>query len=173
MADWSFLTSHARVLLCITHDPGTRLRDIAVRTAITGHRLQHRHRSHQARIRRQAQRRPRCQIQAHLPLNPRPAAGNAYRRDPGTPDRAPTMRRRQDSGRLDREWNHRRRHLVPTRPRSSSRGPGSADGRRVPGRAQQARGGRSTRDGALRHLAAGTQSQKAQSGPDLQMPPNL
>ncbi len=29
MANWGFLTSHARVLLCIAHDPGTRLRDIA------------------------------------------------------------------------------------------------------------------------------------------------
>ena len=35
MADWSFLTSHARVLLCIAHDPGVRLRDIAARTGIT------------------------------------------------------------------------------------------------------------------------------------------
>jgi len=29
MADWSFLTNHARALLCIAHDPDTRLRDIA------------------------------------------------------------------------------------------------------------------------------------------------
>ena len=29
MANWSFLTSHARVLMCIAHDPGARLRDIA------------------------------------------------------------------------------------------------------------------------------------------------
>jgi hypothetical protein len=28
MADWSFLTNNARVLLCIAHDPGVRLRDI-------------------------------------------------------------------------------------------------------------------------------------------------
>jgi hypothetical protein len=28
-ANWSFLTSHARVLLCIARDPGMRLRDIA------------------------------------------------------------------------------------------------------------------------------------------------
>ena len=32
MADWNFLTSHARVLLCIARDPGVRLRDIAGRT---------------------------------------------------------------------------------------------------------------------------------------------
>jgi DNA-binding IclR family transcriptional regulator len=35
MADWSFLTNHARVLLCIAHDPGVRLRDIAARVGIT------------------------------------------------------------------------------------------------------------------------------------------
>jgi hypothetical protein len=29
MANWSFLTHHARVLMCIAHDPGARLRDIA------------------------------------------------------------------------------------------------------------------------------------------------
>jgi predicted ArsR family transcriptional regulator len=35
VADWSFLTNHARVLLCITQDPGVRLRDIADRVGIT------------------------------------------------------------------------------------------------------------------------------------------
>ena len=35
MADWSFLTNHARVLLCIAHDPGARLRDIAASVGIT------------------------------------------------------------------------------------------------------------------------------------------
>ena len=35
MADWSFLTNHARVLLCIAHDPGVRLREIAARTGVT------------------------------------------------------------------------------------------------------------------------------------------
>ena len=34
-ASWTFLTSHARVLLCIAHDPGIRLRDIAARLDIT------------------------------------------------------------------------------------------------------------------------------------------
>jgi DNA-binding IscR family transcriptional regulator len=32
---WSFLTNHARVLVCIAHDPGVRLRDIAERVGIT------------------------------------------------------------------------------------------------------------------------------------------
>ena len=35
MERWSFLTNHARVLLCIAHDPGARLRDIAASLGIT------------------------------------------------------------------------------------------------------------------------------------------
>src|SRR5258707_13789190 len=35
MAKWTFLTYHARVLLCVAHDPGMRLRDIAARLAVT------------------------------------------------------------------------------------------------------------------------------------------
>ena len=35
MANWNFLTSYARVLMCIAHDPGARLRDIAARLDIT------------------------------------------------------------------------------------------------------------------------------------------
>jgi DNA-binding transcriptional ArsR family regulator len=33
--EWGFLTNHGRVLLCIAHDPGARLRDIAAELAIT------------------------------------------------------------------------------------------------------------------------------------------
>ena len=33
--EWSFLTNHARVLVCIAHDPGVRLRDIAATVDIT------------------------------------------------------------------------------------------------------------------------------------------
>jgi hypothetical protein len=33
--DWSLLTNHVRVLLCIAHDLGVRLRDIATRTGVT------------------------------------------------------------------------------------------------------------------------------------------
>jgi MarR family len=33
--EWSFLTNHARVLLCVTHDPGIRLRDIATTLGVT------------------------------------------------------------------------------------------------------------------------------------------
>ncbi len=32
---WAFLTNHARVLICIAHDPGIRLRDIGARLGIT------------------------------------------------------------------------------------------------------------------------------------------
>ena len=35
MTEWSFLTNHARVLVCIAHDPGVRLRDIATTLGIT------------------------------------------------------------------------------------------------------------------------------------------
>jgi len=35
MAKWSFLTNHARALVCIAHDPGMRLRDIAAALGIT------------------------------------------------------------------------------------------------------------------------------------------
>ena len=35
VAEWSFLTNHARVLVCIAHDPGVRLRDIAATLGIT------------------------------------------------------------------------------------------------------------------------------------------
>ncbi len=35
VANWTFLTNHARVLLCIANDPGVRLRDIAARLGIT------------------------------------------------------------------------------------------------------------------------------------------
>jgi DNA-binding MarR family transcriptional regulator len=32
---WTFLTSHAQVLLCVAHDPDVRLRDIATHVGIT------------------------------------------------------------------------------------------------------------------------------------------
>jgi predicted ArsR family transcriptional regulator len=71
VAGWTFLTNHARVLLCIARDPGVRLRDIAARLDITersaygivvdlteaGYIVKHKD-----------GRRNRYQIQAHLPL---------------------------------------------------------------------------------------------------------
>jgi hypothetical protein len=38
VADWGFLTNHARVLLYIADDPGARLRDIAAGVGITERR---------------------------------------------------------------------------------------------------------------------------------------
>jgi predicted ArsR family transcriptional regulator len=35
VADWTFLTNHAHVLLCVSRDPGARLRDIAAAVGIT------------------------------------------------------------------------------------------------------------------------------------------
>ena len=35
MISWTFLTYHARVLLCVARDPGVRLRDIAASLDIT------------------------------------------------------------------------------------------------------------------------------------------
>lgn len=38
MSEWSFLTTHAEVLLCIARDPGIRLRDIGLSVGITERR---------------------------------------------------------------------------------------------------------------------------------------
>jgi hypothetical protein len=35
MGEWSFLTNHARALLCIAHDSDVRLRDIATSLGVT------------------------------------------------------------------------------------------------------------------------------------------
>ena len=68
---WTFLTNHARVLLCIAHDPGVRLRDIAARLDIT-ERSAYGIVTDLARadyiVKQKDGRRNRYQIQAHLPL---------------------------------------------------------------------------------------------------------
>ena len=68
---WSFLTSHARVLLCIAHDPGTRRRDIAATLDIT-ERSAYGIVTDLAEagyiVKQKDGRRNRYQIQAHLPL---------------------------------------------------------------------------------------------------------
>lgn len=38
MTGWSFLSNHARALVCIAHDPGVRLRDLAAALDITERR---------------------------------------------------------------------------------------------------------------------------------------
>lgn len=35
MPDWTFLTNHAHVLLCVARDPGARLRDVAQDVGVT------------------------------------------------------------------------------------------------------------------------------------------
>jgi hypothetical protein len=76
MADWSFLASHARVLMCIASDPGARLRDIAASLGITersAHGIVTELVEAGYLIRQKDGRRNRYQIQAHLPL-PEPAS---------------------------------------------------------------------------------------------------
>jgi DNA-binding IclR family transcriptional regulator len=71
VADWSFLTNHARVLLCIARDPGMRLRDIAAGLGIT-ERTAYGIVTDLVKagyvVREKDGRRNRYQIQAHLPL---------------------------------------------------------------------------------------------------------
>lgn len=38
--EWSFLTKHAQVLLCISRDPEVRLRDVALSVDLTERRVQ-------------------------------------------------------------------------------------------------------------------------------------
>jgi predicted transcriptional regulator len=68
---WSFLTNHARVLVCIAQDPGIRLREIGEDLGIT-ERAAHRIVSELADAgyisRERNGRRNRYSIQAHLPL---------------------------------------------------------------------------------------------------------
>ena len=68
---WTFLTNHARVLLCIAHDPGARLRDIAATLGIT-ERTAYGIVTDLAQagyiVKQKDGRRNRYQIQAHLPL---------------------------------------------------------------------------------------------------------
>ena len=70
-ANWSFLTSHARVLLCIAHDPGVRLRDIAASLGITersAHGIVTGLAAAGYVLKQTDRRRNRYQIQARLPL---------------------------------------------------------------------------------------------------------
>src|SRR5438094_10017516 len=71
MANWSFLTSHARVLMCIAHDPGARLRDIAAGLGITersAYGIVTELAEAGYMVKQKDGRRNRYQIQAHLPL---------------------------------------------------------------------------------------------------------
>lgn len=71
MAEWSFLTNHARVLVCIAHDPGVRLRDIAAAVSITERTAYGIVTDLTAAgyvVKDRQGRRNRYQIQAHLPM---------------------------------------------------------------------------------------------------------
>jgi Winged helix DNA-binding domain len=71
MAEWSFLTNHARALVCIAHDPGVRLRDIATTLDITersAYSIVADLTSGGYVVKDKDGRRNRYQIQPHLPL---------------------------------------------------------------------------------------------------------
>ena len=71
MEGWSFLTNHGRVLLCIAHDPGVRLRDIAARVGVTertAYGIVTDLTKASYVVKHKDGRRNRYQIQAHLPL---------------------------------------------------------------------------------------------------------
>ena len=68
---WGFLTSHARVLLCIAHDPGVRLRDIAASLGVTersAYGIVNDLAEAGDVVKQKDGRRNRYQVQAHLPL---------------------------------------------------------------------------------------------------------
>src|ERR1700761_7418250 len=73
---WTFLTSHAQVLVCIARDPGVRLRDIGERVGITeraAHRIVVELADAGYIARQRAGRRNHYTINTHLPL-PDPVA---------------------------------------------------------------------------------------------------
>jgi DNA-binding MarR family transcriptional regulator len=75
---WSFLTNHARVLTCISRDPGIRLRDIGEMIGITEratHRIVVELVDAGYITRTRDGRRNNYTIQAHLPLRDRLARG--------------------------------------------------------------------------------------------------
>jgi DNA-binding transcriptional ArsR family regulator len=71
MGSWSFLTNHARALLCIAPDPGVRLRDLAAIVGVT-ERSAHAIVSDLVNagyvVKDKDGRRNRYRIQEHLPL---------------------------------------------------------------------------------------------------------
>ena len=71
MAEWAFLTNHARVLLCIAQDPRMRLREIGEAVGIT-ERAAHSILSELVAAgyvsRQRDGRRNRYAVQSHLPL---------------------------------------------------------------------------------------------------------
>ena len=75
---WSFLTNHAQVLLCISQDPGVRLRELGEAVGITeraAHRIVNELAAAGYISRTRNGRRNRYAIHAHLPL-PDPLVGH-------------------------------------------------------------------------------------------------
>src|SRR5918999_3192589 len=69
--NWTFLTNHAQVLLCIANDPGIRLRDIGESVGITergAHRILGELEASGYISRKREGRRNRYTIKPHLPL---------------------------------------------------------------------------------------------------------
>ena len=76
MPEWTFLSNHAQVLLCIAHDPGVRLRDIGDQVGITeraAHRIVSELDAAGYLTRRRDGRRNRYTISRELPLPDRVA----------------------------------------------------------------------------------------------------
>lgn len=74
MAEWSFLSQHARALVCIAHDPGVRLREIAEALGVTERRAFGIIRDLTEAgyvVKERDGRRNRYRIQEHLPLRVR------------------------------------------------------------------------------------------------------
>lgn len=68
---WDFLTNHAHVLMCVAHDPGIRLRDIAAAVGITeraAHRILSQLVAEGYVLRERQGRRNRYQVVAGLPM---------------------------------------------------------------------------------------------------------
>ena len=119
MAEWSLLTNHARVLLCIAHDPGVRLRDIAARVGVTertAYGIVTDLTEAGYVVKQKDGRRNRYQIQAHLPL----------RRPLPVPDSRGLAAVGEVLALLTGDW--RSRAVYP------GRGTGGAAGRRQPAR---------------------------------------
>jgi DNA-binding MarR family transcriptional regulator len=68
---WDFLTNHAHVLLCVAHDPGIRLREIAASVGITergAHRILSQLVEEGYVLRERHGRRNRYKVKSGLPL---------------------------------------------------------------------------------------------------------
>lgn len=77
VSDWTFLTNHAHVMICVAQDPNIRLRDVAERVGITE---------------RATQRIVADLVEAGYLERSREGRRNSYRVNPGLPLRHPLER---------------------------------------------------------------------------------